>query len=77
MKILTGKKQRQAEKLLAAILIICNKGDLKDPETYTKLIANIGDVVYLVGGEKALHKVGKTAFNFDRGGEQNGMDKLS
>lgn len=75
MKVLTGKNQWQAEKLLTAILIICNKGDLKDPETHAKLIANIGEVVYLIGGEKALHKVGKAAFNFDLGGEQDGMDK--
>lgn len=75
MKILTGNNQRQAEKLLAAILIICNKGDINDPETHAKLIANIGEVVYLVGGEKALYKVGKTAFNFKCGGEQDGMDK--
>lgn len=74
MKILTSKTQRKAEKLLSAILIICNKCDLKDPETYAKLISNIGDVVYLVGGEKALYRVGKTAFNFEFGGEQDGMD---
>lgn len=69
MKILTSKNQREAEKLLSAILIICNKGDLKDPETYAKLIANIGEVVYLVGGEKALHNVGERAFSFECGGE--------
>lgn len=57
--------------MLASILIICKKGDINDPETHAKLIANIGEVVYLVGGEKSLYKVEKTAFNFDRGGEQD------
>ena len=66
MIVLNRKNREKAEKLLTAILIICNKGDMADPETYAKLIENIGELAFLVGGIKSLHRVGDAAFNFYR-----------
>lgn len=66
MRILTKKNQEEAEKRLAAILIIITHGDLNDPSVYGKAIENIAEIAYSIGGMAALEKVEKTAFSYKK-----------
>ena len=63
--ILNRHKRHQALLRIIACTII-SVGEIKDPEALDKMIGNLADLAYYVGGINGMHEVADKAFEKDK-----------